>query len=219
MKRLILALSTLALLACQQDAYDKGEGKYSLLKAELVEAHADATKQIDYVVTDEDQQLALTQPHAAKWVTTADSTYRALLYYNKVDDRRAEVVNMAQIPTASILSPDDLKEPLKTDAVKLESVWRSTTKKYVNVGIVLMTGEAPDATAKHSLAIVAQRMQMHADGKRTLAVVLHHNRNGMPEYYSMRTYFSIPIKNVEADSLQVCFHTYDGEVAKTFSVR
>ena len=43
--------------SCTQDAYDKGEGKYSLMRADFVEAHANAEKKIDQIITDEGEQL------------------------------------------------------------------------------------------------------------------------------------------------------------------
>ena len=51
--------------ACTIDAYDKGEGDYSLTTAELVEAHVGSDKQVDYVDTDLGERLkGVIVPHS-----------------------------------------------------------------------------------------------------------------------------------------------------------
>ena len=38
--------------SCEQDSYDKGEGTYSNMTADFVEAHVNSEKKIDYAITD-----------------------------------------------------------------------------------------------------------------------------------------------------------------------
>ena len=74
---LIPYLSFLFLLACEQDLYEKGDGELSYLRADFVEAYVNADKQINRVVTDDDDELKLTMPYTADWIKRPDTTYRA----------------------------------------------------------------------------------------------------------------------------------------------
>ena len=69
------------LAACEQENYDKGDGKYSRLVTAFVEAPTNQERQVVYVDTDEGERLALNAPYTAKWLLKADTTYRAVLYY------------------------------------------------------------------------------------------------------------------------------------------
>ena len=93
-------LLSVALASCTTDAYDKGEGKYSLMRGEFVEAYADEHKHIPYITTDDGELLPLLQDFTANWVTTADSTYRCRVYYNKVTqlDGSTKALRMASRP-------------------------------------------------------------------------------------------------------------------------
>ena len=48
----ILFLLAAVLAACQVDSYDSGDGEYSLLTADFVEAHTSQASAVDYAVTD-----------------------------------------------------------------------------------------------------------------------------------------------------------------------
>ena len=75
------------LLGCKDDNYDSGDGKYSYIKADFVEAHTVSAKEINYVITDDGDSLALSPHVSADWAAKSDSDYRALLYYyNNVDN-------------------------------------------------------------------------------------------------------------------------------------
>jgi hypothetical protein len=58
----LTVLSMLALTACTTDSYDKGEGKYSLTQAEMVELSVDGKKQATAFVLDDDSRFTLTPP-------------------------------------------------------------------------------------------------------------------------------------------------------------
>ena len=51
-------VALLLLVSCTQDNYDKGEGEYSLMRADFVEAHVGSDKRVDYVVTDDGDSWA-----------------------------------------------------------------------------------------------------------------------------------------------------------------
>lgn len=204
-------------ISCTQDAYDKGEGTYSLMRADFVEAHANAEKKVDYVETDDGERLTLTTPVSTSWIGTADSVYRCILYYNKVEDERgaqsAQPLSIGQVPCPSFRSPSEMK--VVTDPVKFESLWRSRSGKYVNMRFLLMTGITDDTTAVNNLALIADTILVNPDSTRTRYLRLHHERVAVPEYFSTEVFLSIPSERIEADSLCISVNTYDGVVTRT----
>lgn len=205
-------LSALLFFSCNTDAYDKGDGKYSHLCAELVEAHTNAEKLMDYVITDEGEQLPLTIQAQVSWATTPDSIYRALLYYNKVE-AGAEPISISRIYT---LVPHHI-DTLKTDPIDFESAWLSTTRRYINLGIAVKIGATDDAKARQSIGLHTDTLVVNDNGTRTLHLRFYHDQAGIPEYYTQRTYVSIPTDSIEADTVHLRINTYNGVVLKTFS--
>ena len=67
--------------------------------------------------------------------------------------------------------------------------------------------------------MISDTLMSHSDGKKTLHLRLYHDQGGMPEYYSQRTYFSIPIQKLGVDSIQFTINTYKGLVTKTLSLK
>ena len=112
----------IANVSCTQDGYDKGDGVYSLMQGDFVEAQVDASKKLISLTTDDGVTMPLTQPYAARWITTADTVYRCMLYYNKVKDSQgrtaAEIVYISPVPCASLVSLSKFKSTLKTDPDK-----------------------------------------------------------------------------------------------------
>lgn len=214
-------VAALTFVACTQDDYDKGEGEYSLLRADFVEAHANSAKNIDYVVTDDGDSLLITEPFTAKWIGTPDSIYRAIFYYNRLDSKnKIEPVNLSRSLTAIMHAPTYFKkEGIKTDPVHFESIWIGKNRRYLNLSMLLMVGKNSNDSAKHTLGIVADTVITHADGKRTACLRLYHDQSNVPEYYSQRTYLSVPIRGTTADSLSLTVNTYsDGTVTRTLPI-
>lgn len=204
-------------LSCTQDNYEKGEGKYSLMRGDFAEAHVDGNKKIDYILTDDGDRLPLTKLITTSWILTADTLYRCRLYYNKVEagaeGQQAEVVSIGQVPCPPFKSSSEME--VKTDPVKFGSIWRSKSGKYINLRLSLMTGISDDTASVHKLALIADTILVHPDNTSTRRIRLHHDRHGMPEYYTTELFLSIPSDSIGADSLSILVNTYDGEVVKT----
>ena len=98
-----LLLTSYILLSCEQDVYEKGDGSYSYMRADFVEAYVGADKQVSRVMTDDDDELTLTAPYMAEWIKRPDTTYRAVLYYNKVENG-AEPLKLSRITTLDVIS-------------------------------------------------------------------------------------------------------------------
>ena len=224
---IVIIITHLSLLithsSCTQDAYEKGEGEYSLMRADFIEAHANGKKEIDRITTDEGDQYSVTKAFTTKWVTTADSTYRCILYYNKVEEGNdkyaAEPISIGQVPCPKITPLAELDKPMKTDPVKFESAWLSKTGKYLNLSLYLMTGTTDDEDASQTLHVVQDTVMTNPDATRTSHLRLYHDQAGIPEYYSVQVYASILTSQIDADSVRISINTYKGPVTKSFFLR
>ena len=187
MKRLAFAmLSLLALTACTNDSYDKGESDYSTMQADFVEAHTNSDLQVNYVMTDDNERLVT--PISVATISNADSLAK----------RKATV---------------------KTDPLTIESLWVSKNKRYLNASIYLKSGSTDNKDAMHKLGLVGDSVRTNRDKTRTLCVRLHHDQGGMPEYYSVHTYFSVALDSIKVDSIELRVNTYNGWITKHISLK
>ena len=206
MRNLLCLLMVFAAVACTQDAYEKGEGAYSEMTAQLADAHVNSDKRVDYVDTDEGEHLMLSQSASARFITKADTTYRVSFYYKMVEGK-AEPLSMGRV---TVFSPQVIKA-MKTDPVRMESMWIGRSKKYLNMSFYVMTGTTDDDDVKQTLGCRGDGVTKNADGTQTLRLTLYHDQGGVPEYYSQRVYVSIPIQGIKVDSISLQVNTYDGE--------
>lgn len=196
-------------VSCTQDAYEKGEGRYSQMVAEMVEAKTSSDSRVISFVTDDDKQFTVNSPFTSKLMPKADTVYRAIFYYNMVE-QGAEVIGTDKV---GVIVPRHVEE-LKTDPVKMESVWLAKSRRYLNLSVYLMLGAVDDEKAVQKLGCHRDTLMVNADGTKTLRLQLHHDQAGVPEYYSTRTFLSIPLAGVDADSIWLSINTYDGLVVK-----
>ena len=222
MKKVLVFIVVCLLCGCEQDAYEKGEGKYSLMRGDFVEAQINGNKQVMSIITDDGEQLPLTEPYTAKWIAKADTVYRCMLFYNKLKSlgrQTAEIVSMAQVPCPMVKPLKDFDREFRTDPVKFESLWLSKSAKYLNIYLQLKTGVTDDTSAVQQLAILTDTVISHVDGTRTRHLLLHHDQNRVPEYYSTKAYISIPTQKLDADSVSIFLNTYSGPIQKTLFLR
>ncbi|MBP3767109.1 MAG: NigD-like N-terminal domain-containing protein [Prevotella sp.] len=217
-----LGLLMVLLFSCEADNYEKGEGEYSLMRADFVQAHVGSDKRVDYIVTDDGDSLTTEPRFTTKAIGTADTIYRAILYYNKVKNEAgktvAEAKGMSLVPTLLLALPEML-DPMKQDPVKFESLWTGSNGRYLNGSIVLMTGKDGEEDRYQAIAMVQDSVEQHDDGTRTLCCRLYHDQCDVPQYYSTQRYFSIPLTHVQADSMRIEIQTYSGKVVKTLAIR
>ena len=209
MRYLLSLLTLVTITACTQDSYEKGEGAYSQMMAELADAHVNSDKRVDYVDTDEGERLVLSKSASASFITKADTTYRVSFYYKKVDDK-VESLAMGRVSVLSPLPAKDIKD-MKTDPVRIESMWIGKSKKYANLSLYLMTGATDSDSLRQVLGCRRDALVTNTDGTRTLRLTLYHNQGDVPEYYSQRVYLSIPIQGMKADSIWFTVNTYEGQ--------
>ena len=205
--------------SCTTDSYEKGDGKYSLMQGDFVEAKVNAQCQIVFFSTDDGDEFDLSEPYTDKWIKTADTLYRCMLYYNKVENKKAELVSIGEVPCPRILTLAELKKDLRTDPVKFESMWLSKSGKYLNLYLQLKTGVTDDTTAIQQLAFISDTLIVNPNQTTIRHITLHHDQNKVPEYYSTKAYVSLLTDSIAADSIRISINTYTGLVSKKMPTR
>lgn len=216
--RTLLALTTM-LAACTTENYEAGDGPYSYLRADFVEAHTTAEGIVDKATADDGTALQLQPTIKATWTVDQDTTYRARLYYNynDADPTQAEPVMIAQVP---VCRPQTMAvDSVKTDPVALQSIWQSANRRWLNLSIDLKTGSTSDNNALQSIAIAHTGNHTNADGTTVAHITLYHNQGNVPQYYSNRIYLSIPTQAIEADSANISITTYNGLYTTTLPLK
>ena len=210
-------------ISCTQDAYEKGEGAYSLTRGDFAEANVNSNREVTSITTDDGEILPLTSLATAQWISRPDTIYRCMLYYNKVkaaDGKlAAEVISLGRVPCLYVKPLISFEKTYKDDPVKFESIWNSKSGKYLNLHLQLKTGYTEDSTAVQKLDVVTDSLISYPNGRRTLSLMLYHDQGNVPEYYSTQAYVSIPTTGLAVDSIRLYLNTYSGPVIKTLPIQ
>ncbi len=220
MKKWIFLTTIIALsfIGCETESYETGEGKYSLMQADFAELTIDADKQVVSFLTDEEEQFALTKPVKSSWIQTPDTTYRAIIYYNKVSEGKAEMVLMGSLGVLSPVEHWRFKD-FPQDPLGVESIWKTKSGKYVNLGLLIKNGRVDDEEGTHTVALSCDTILVNADNTRTAYYKLLHDQGDAPEYYTNRRYISILIPQDRPDTMCLSINTYDGILERRLSLR
>lgn len=214
----------IALTACTSEAYDSGDGTNSYLTADLVLLRTAPDKSVRSVQLDDGRELRLSNPFAKDWIERPDTAYRALLYYDQMSARSDAAVgtnpnsipvvrarSVLPVPVLRISAAADVDNIL-TDPVGFESMWVSKNGSYLNLSLLLKSGKAEGDTSLHTLGVVSNGTTTDADGHRTLHLTLYHDQGGVPAYYTVQQYVSIPTQFFEdADTIELTLNTYNGK--------
>lgn len=209
----------LSFTSCTRDAYDEGTGTFSLTQADFVEAHANGSKQLDYVLTDDGDSLNMTSAQSISWMQQKDTLYRALLYYNKVGTNEAEQVALSYVYTLQA-RPTKSYKSVTTDSADFESAWVSKNRRYLNFGLLFKAGYTDKDVTGQSIGLACDSIHQNTDGTKTAYYLFLHEQNGVPEYFTVKSYISVPMSSIVADSVVFTIHTYkNGVLRKRISLR
>ena len=207
---------TFFVVSCTVDPYETGDTSLSYLKAEMVDMHV-VGREVRSIVTDADERLSVSSSFLLpEKIEHRDTTYRVMLYYNKVGNKPIELKSMRQ---AYVVRPSDRQSSLtlKDDPVKLISAWKAQNGNYLNLSLGFMTGNMDDDGAVHKLGLVVDAVETMGDGSRTYYLVFHHDQDSIPEYYTQTVYLSIPLKDYAiGDRICIKMNTYSGCIEKSF---
>lgn len=207
---------TFLLFACETENYETGQGQYSLMQADLCELTINSHQQGTSFVTDDGDAYTAKAPYTATWIATADTTYRTLIYYNKVDNSQAEVIIASAVPTLIPREHWRLKD-LQQDPLNIESAWLSKSGKYLNLGLLVKTGRVDDKELPHSVGLAQDTLLIHPNGHSTAYYRLLHSQNDVPEYYTNRHFVSILLPTEQRpDTIRLQIQTYNGPLERIF---
>lgn len=240
----VAATAAMALMAaCTTDQYDTGDGKYSYLRSDFALVNTDAQSRMGDFTTDERQTWTADGSPKVSWMTTPDSTYRALVYYATPSNSDSDITNngmtdgnVTNSGTASsvkavkvfavqnVLCPEIKRwhsdMDTKTDPVRLEAMWLSTDHRYVNITFDVKTGSTTSDAEGQSIGATLYEVVTNANGTRTAHITFCHDQGGVPQYYSSRQYASLAVNQMQnADTAVVTVNTYDGTVKKTVALK
>lgn len=215
------AVVAAALLAsCTTEQYDSGDGKWSYLRSDFAEVCTDAQSRMSSFTTDEQLSLQVEGTPKVSWMTTPDSTYRALVYYAAPGSPapvKVFIVNNVLCPKIKRLQTSALP---KTDPVSFVALWLSANRKYVNITFDVKTGSSGSDADGQSIGAVLTDMTRNADGTLTAHITFCHDQGNVPQYYSSRQYASLAVAQMQdADSASVVINSYKGKVVKTISLK
>lgn len=220
---IILLAATLAATGCKHNSYDSGDGELSYMRADFTEAHTIASKQLDYAMTDEGEKVVFASRYGCEWATKVDTTYRALIYYNKVDgSNEASVVAVSNVPVLrfSTAASDNAIQNKRMDPVVFESAWLSKNGKWLNIGFAIKTGKADTPDETQRIGCFCDEVKTLENGSKKYHLSLYHAQNSVPEYYSSRMFASIPTEGMnEGDKIELQIMSYNGMITKEFSVQ
>ena len=213
----------ITITACTSESYDAGDGPNSYLTADLVLLHTSQDKSVRSALLDDGTTLQFSNPFAQEWLARPDSVYRALLYYDKTvatsdaaasNPTSTSIVRARSVRSVPVLRPVEAAkvDAMRTDPVGFESLWMSKNKSYINLSLLLKSGKAEGDEALHALGVVSDGTTTDAAGRRTLHLTLYHDQGGVPEYYTVQQYVSIPTQLLEeADTVELTLNTYNGK--------
>lgn len=215
------AVVAAALLAsCTTEQYDSGDGKWSYLRSDFAEVCTDAQSRMSSFTTDEQLSLQVEGTPKVSWMTTPDSTYRALVYYAAPGSPapvKVFIVNNVLCPKIKRLQTSALP---KTDPVSFVALWLSANRKYVNITFDVKTGSSGSDADGQSIGAVLTDMTRNADGTLTAHITFCHDQGNVPQYYSSRQYASLAVAQMQdADSASIVINSYKGKVVKTISLK
>ncbi len=204
----------LLLTACTTDGYETGDGEYSFLTTEFVEVYSNSQSMLTRAVDDSDNHFIFKVPCSYSWVSKPDSVYRAILYYNTNEGETVEPYRVSPVVVLKLRNKEEVKD-IYTDPLIFESAWISKNRKYLNIGLAVKSGttESQDEQLKQIVGILCDEVTIKGDGTKCYHLILTHNQNGVPEYYTNRAYVSMPLDGVGAnDEIELTINTYQGPV-------
>ena len=187
----MLIAGVMLLLSCKNDSYESGDSRYSYLRADFCMMHTSDKGAIDYLLVDGGDTVRIATPVKLNWASTADSVYRALVYY---DVTTRQMFSASPVLVTRPVSKQKAAT-LSTDAITVESTWEGGG--YFNVAFNVKTGQTDEKQKAQQIALVVDTIIKHDNGAPDdIYLMLTHNQNGQPEYYTVRGYLSTPlIKN------------------------
>lgn len=223
----LMMLLSMLCWACTSESYDTGDGSLSYMCADFVEAKTDNEALLSSATTDDGTEIIFQPKVKADWIKTKDSVYRALLYYNKVEDKTTtKAIAVKQVLVPKVLGKYKAAASTVTypeDPVTFEAAWMSANRRYINLSLYIKIGSKDGKIGTQSLGMLHYETVELQSGAKLYRLKLLHDQNKVPEYYSTQVYISIPMYRLPfelaaGDKVEIGVNTYKGFVSREFDV-
>lgn len=214
MRKILFLLGfCIAFAACSSDSFLSGDTPLSYLVTEMADMHVVGDK-VKSIVTDGDEELPIGSLTVSETLARPDTTYRVLLYYNKVEGKNIEILNSA---IAKILEPKSEKPFEANDPLTYTSGWMGMNGKYVNLALGIKVANTDNSKAGPELQLYQTSVETLESGKKCYNVTLLYDSKGMFGLYTEMLYYSIPTAHLtDGDELKLTVNTYNGKIERTF---
>ena len=213
MKRLLtrygILLATLLLASCGEEEY-----VFPDLITEMVCLKTDANGFGTHFTTDDGHIWHLQKGNQPDSLT-ADSTYRVVSRYAPLNDTDAQAYSFYKT-ISSLPKPDSEYDAISTDPVNIQSIWRSGD--YLNMVLLISV-----KNQEHELSFIENGILENADGTKTLALTLFHDRKGDIEGFNEKCYLSVPLWHYQGvlnkgDQIVLNLNTYkEGITSRSYT--
>lgn len=204
LKKAMTILFTASLLcSCGEDDY-----VYPDVVTEFVCLQTDAQGTGYRLITDEGETMDIPVSQRPKDELTPDSIYRVISKYVPKDNEAD--VYVLQSVNAPLPQAESQFEEVHTDAVSIQSIWRSGD--YLNLILQVKVKDQ-----KHVFAFIDKGITTDADGGQTLSITLYHDRNNDVEGFYRKAYLSVPLWHYKkqlkkGDLIELHLNTYEEEM-------
>lgn len=150
----------------------------------------------------------------------ADTIYRVVSRFAPLTDANASQAIAKAYAFHSVIAPlpksTDNFNPIQTDPVSIQSIWKSGD--YLNMILQIKVKDQ-----EHDLTFVENGITTDANGIQTLSLTLYHNRNNDVEGFEQKYYLSVPLwhyqnKLNKGDQIVFQLNTYkEGITTRTFT--
>ena len=207
---LLCCILLLTLASCGDD--EKIEDYPSAI-TELIELSTNSSKAVVSIRNDRNEAFSVTND--ALKADIADTTYRCLCTYEKINAASVKIYQVAAVISMHPKHKDKFIT-LPKDPVHIISQWR--TDRYINLMIRFMTVGAEN----HGFGLCEDKVVTESDGTQTVYVLLLHKKPAADkEAYSEKVYVSVPTFEYAKtyDNIVFTIPTYDGNVEYKYALK
>lgn len=200
---LYLVLATVFMALCAACGSDSGYW-YPGVKMEFLTASSGSDGAIKSIRTDEGVEYQVVQSNSS-FKLSADTTARIVAYYEPSSaegiQHGAKLYGIRQVFAALPVKAGPNADSIRCDPVRMQSIW--LVKHYLNAVL-----EIKNQGGKHHFSFIEKSVVVDSAGRKTVEVVLSHDKGMDAEAYYDRLYLSVPLDaylDQEVSTLIFCF--------------
>lgn len=192
--------------ACTIGGYEAGDSRYSYMRADFGMVYTGKTAKVSHMLTDAGDSVFFEEPWKTGWTTKGDTVYRALVYYDAATGRYISSAPVVVVSPAKVSAGSKIP----ADPLTIEAVWMGGG--FLNIRFAVKTGRSDSTGVARKMGLVYEGISEPREGCREFGVRLFHDNKGIPEYYTVRGYMSMPLTpDMQEAAIRLWANTYAGE--------